>query len=87
METRTVDAIQGWLVGYLARLLDVDASKVDVDKPVDRYGLDSAAAIQLVAELGEWMKVELEPTIIFDYRTVRKLADHVASTSGASVPS
>ncbi len=83
MPTRTTDAIRDWLVDYVARLLNVDASKVDIDRPIERYGLDSAAAVELVAELAEWLGLDVEPTIIFDYRTIRKLAEHVAAHEAA----
>ena len=84
MKTVTADAIQDWLVGYLARLLDMEPAKVDLDTPVERFGLDSAAAIELVSELADWLKIELEPTIVFDHRTVRGLAGHVAANGSAS---
>ncbi len=84
MQTRTTEAIQEWLVAYMAKLLDMEAGKVDLDTPVERYGLDSAAAIELVSELADWLGVELEPTIVFDHRTIRALAGHVAGNGSAS---
>jgi acyl carrier protein len=84
MEAKNAETINGWLVEYVGKLLDVDPATIDVNVPIERFGLDSAAAIELVSELGDWLKVDLEPTIVFDHRTIRSLAEHVASV-GAGV--
>ena len=84
MQTKTTDAIQDWLVAYLAKLLDMEPAKVDVDTPVERYGLDSAASIELVSELADWLEIELEPTIVFDHRTIRGLAGYVGANRSAA---
>jgi acyl carrier protein len=76
---KTAGTIQDWMVAYLAMLLATESSKIDIDIPVERYGLDSAAAIELVSELADWLKIDLEPTIVFDHRTIRGLAEHIVA--------
>ena len=75
----TATEIREWLVAYLAELLEVDPSKVDVAMPFDSYGLDSAAAVGLTGDLEDWLGCEVDPTLPYDYPTIQTLAQHLAS--------
>jgi acyl carrier protein len=70
--------IQAWLVSYLAELLEIELSEVDVTIPFDRYGLDSSAAMGLVGDLEDWLGRELDPTIMYDHPTIEALTQHLA---------
>lgn len=83
MTMKTPAEVQDWLTGYLARMMNLDAATIDLDKPVQRYGLDSAAAVELVVDLSEWIGVELEPTVVFEHRTIRSLSEHVGVVEAA----
>lgn len=76
-EPRTQSEIQNWLIAYLSSMLFVEASEIDIATPFDRYGLDSASAIGLAGDLEEWLAVDLEPTLIYDYPSVEALSEHV----------
>ena len=65
--------IQKWIRNYVADLLEVDVSKIDVTIPFDRYGLDSSAAIGLAGDLEDYLEEELDPTLIYDYPTIESL--------------
>ena len=69
--------IQNWLISYISDLLLIDAQEIDVTVPFDRYGLDSASAIGLTGDLQEWLAVELDPTLIYDYPSVEALTQHI----------
>jgi acyl carrier protein len=50
-------------------------------------GLDSATSSYFIVELEEWVGVELEPELVFDYPTIADLARHIvarANGNGAS---
>lgn len=70
--------IQDWLASYLAKLLEMEPSKVDVTIPFNRYGLDSSAAVGMTGDLEEWLGYELDPTLIYDYPTIEALVDHIS---------
>ncbi|NEO41305.1 MAG: acyl carrier protein [Moorea sp. SIOASIH] len=74
----TAAEIQGWLVSYMAELLEIEPDEVDVTIPFDRYGLDSSAAVGLTGDLEDWLLTELDPTLMYDYPTIEALAKHVA---------
>ena len=70
--------IQNWLASYVAKLLEMEPSKVDVTIPFNRYGLDSSAAVGMTGDLEEWLGYELDPTLIYDYPTIEALVDHIS---------
>lgn len=75
----TAASIQEWLTHYLANLLDMDSDDVDVETPFEGYGLDSAAAVAMTGDLEDWLQIELDPTLVYDYPTVEKLSNHLAT--------
>ena len=46
-------------------------------------GLDSATSAYFIVELEEWVGVELEPELVFDYPTVGELARHIVARQSA----
>jgi acyl carrier protein len=77
----TAIEIQDWIVSYLADLLEVDPEEIDVSVPFDRYNLDSSAAIGMTGDLEDWLEVQLDPTLLYDYPTIELLAKHLSSSN------
>ena len=77
----TVEEIEAWLIRQIAERLGIDASQLDVNQPVDRWGLDSLVALQLTGELAAWLGRDLSPTLIYDYSTINALATHLGTAS------
>jgi acyl carrier protein len=73
----TTAEIQAWMISYLARLLEVDSDDIDITTPFDRYGLDSSAAVGMTGDLEDWLKIELEPTLMYDYPTIEALTRYL----------
>ena len=73
--------VQNWIVNYIAELLEVDPDSIDVKNTFDRYGLDSSTAIAMTGDLEDWLGCELDPTLVYDYRTVEALAGHLVENS------
>jgi acyl-CoA synthetase (AMP-forming)/AMP-acid ligase II/acyl carrier protein len=68
------EGIEDWLVARFAELRGLPASEIDVRNGVATYGLDSAEAAMLAAELEERLGVELPPGVVWDYPTIEALA-------------
>ena len=73
--------LSAWITNYVAKMVNLDPANVDVDKSFQLYGLDSAAAVELTCEMSDFLGTNIEPTVIFEHRTIRKLTDYVASTT------
>lgn len=78
--------IQQWLTEYLAFLLDEKPEAVNLQLTFDSHGIDSAAAVSLVADLEDWLGLELDPTVVYDYPSVPELANHLASRQERGTP-
>lgn len=73
-----------WIVARVARELSVKPDEIDVDAPLSRYGLDSIAAVNLVSDLEGWLKVELDPTLPYEYPTATELARFLSTLDGVN---
>ncbi|MDJ0744800.1 MAG: acyl carrier protein [Xenococcaceae cyanobacterium MO_167.B27] len=69
--------IQQWLVNYMAELLEVEPKNIDITRSFDEYGLNSRDGIFLTGELEEWLGAELEPTLVYEYSTIKELAEYL----------
>lgn len=78
--------IESWICAYLQKILGLTADQVDPLTGFDELGLDSAAAIGLVGELEEWVELELDPTLAYDFPNARALAGTVAAMLAEKVP-
>jgi len=80
---RTVAALQAWLVSHVSEALRVKTSEIDIHTPFAQYGMDSVHAVNLSAELEDWLGRELPPTLAYDYPTIETLAHHLAGEMAA----
>jgi acyl carrier protein len=80
------EQVREWLVAYLARLLDIDPREVDPATPLERYGLDSAAAVALTGDLARWLGIDLEPDLIRGRPTIDGVARHAVQELGRRQP-
>jgi acyl carrier protein len=72
------ETIQIWLLEQMAKITGLRPSQIDITCPFSAYGIDSVAAAALSAELAHWLGEPIEPTITWDYPTVKLLANHLA---------
>ena len=71
--------IRDWCLACLARTVDNPAIPIGPDIPFPQMGLDSATSAYFIVELEEWVGVELEAELVYDYPTVGELARHIAT--------
>jgi acyl carrier protein len=69
--------IANWLVINLSKVLDINVSDIDQSLQFEDYGLDSITAVGLVGELAQWLKQELDPSIIYDYPSIDFLSEYI----------
>ena len=75
--------IRAWCLDYLGRTVEDRSIAIGPDIPFPQMGLDSATSAYFIVELEEWLGIELEPELVFDYPTVSELAGHVAARRDA----
>ena len=70
--------IQDWIVASVSRVIKVEPTDIDLDVSFDRYGLDSAAAVELTGDLERWLRRKLPPTLLYDHPTIRAVSAYLA---------
>ena len=70
--------IQEWIARAISKVIQVDAADIDLDVSFERYGLDSAAAVELTGDLERWLVRKLPPTLLYDYSTIRAVSAYLA---------
>ncbi|HJX28336.1 MAG TPA: phosphopantetheine-binding protein, partial [Thermoanaerobaculia bacterium] len=91
MSDPTESDLRDLLTSRLAARLRLDPAELDRGERFSRYGLDSAGATALIAELSAVLGRDLSPTLIWAYPSVDELAGHLAgggagAGSGEVVP-
>ncbi|XXY46356.1 AMP-binding protein [Sorangium sp. So ce269] len=76
LETRA--AITRWLVARLVNRLGIDETLTDLRQPFSHYGIDSADAIDLAADLGEWLGRDLPANVLYAHPTIEDLINFLA---------
>ena len=77
--------ISSWLIEQLSHRLRVSPAEINIHDPFSSYGLDSATAVSLSGELEEWLERRLSPTLIYDYPSIDKLSQYLATGTSPSM--
>jgi acyl carrier protein len=75
----SAEEVQDWVMSYIAELLEVETEEIDITLPFSTYGLDSSVAVGLTGDLGDWLELDLDPTLLYDYPTIKSLVEHLSS--------
>ncbi|MEO8110497.1 MAG: SDR family NAD(P)-dependent oxidoreductase [Ginsengibacter sp.] len=78
--------IQGWLINYLAELLQQTPASIDILEPFANYGLSSLNAVTLSGELEELLDRRLSPTLAYEYPNISALSRHLAGDEENNTP-
>lgn len=71
---RQQQVLEQWLVANIAQRLKMQTHKIEVTEPFASYGLDSVQAVRVTADLEDHLQRKLEPTLAYDYPSIRALA-------------
>lgn len=71
--------IKGWMVEYLSKLLDLSPDEILEDADFKTMGLDSSSSVGITGDLSNWIGVELDETLLFNYPTINDVSKHVVA--------
>lgn len=66
-----------WLIQKVASYLAMEPDRIDVDRPLAEYGLNSVYALTLCGEIEDHFGVPVEPTMAWDYPTVEAMSEYL----------
>lgn len=70
--------LEAWLIERIAAETGQPAHEIDINLPFARLGLDSTAAVALTGDLEDILGLTLDPTLVFEFPTIARLAKHLA---------
>jgi acyl carrier protein len=68
-----------WLTTQLASYLEVPAASISPMVPLAEMGVDSVHAVSLVGDVEAHFDIDVEPTLIFDYPTLARIAEFIGT--------
>jgi len=71
--------IEEWLVSYIAELRGMKKEKISRTTVLSKYGLDSASAVTLSGDLMDWLKCDIDPTLLYEHPTIEQAAAHIVA--------
>ena len=71
--------IRDWCTNHIATMLERQADEIDPNAKFARLGLDSATIINLIIAAEEWLGIEVDPDIVYQYPSVNALSAHLAT--------
>lgn len=77
MEQYTLEEVTSWLTNKIAENTNIASADINLDKGILEYGLDSLKAVGLVGAIEDWIGEEIPVTTLWDYPTIRSLANFI----------
>nr|WP_158700732.1 SDR family NAD(P)-dependent oxidoreductase [Bacillus paralicheniformis] len=77
-ESLTLQAAQ-YLKKLLARIIKLPVNRIEVDAPMERYGIDSIMVMKLTNQL-ETVFGSLSKTLFFEYKSIQELAQYFSKS-------
>jgi acyl-CoA synthetase (AMP-forming)/AMP-acid ligase II/acyl carrier protein len=71
----TASEIEGWLAGRIATRLHLPLEQLNVTTPFLEFGMGSVDAVEIAAELEQWLGRRISPTAIYNYPNIAALAE------------
>lgn len=76
-DNKELKNIINWLKDNLAKRLNINPQQINIRQPFVNYGLDSVQAVQLTADLEDYLDIKLSPTLAYDYPDIESLANYL----------
>jgi acyl transferase domain-containing protein len=71
--------LRSLIVLQLAAALKMAPGDVEVDRPLNDFGVNSLVGASLSKALGKRLGIDISATLLWEYPTIRALSDHLAS--------
>jgi acyl transferase domain-containing protein/NAD(P)-dependent dehydrogenase (short-subunit alcohol dehydrogenase family)/acyl carrier protein len=79
--------IENWLTGLFSQELQIEASRLDADRPLQDYGADSILLAQLLRKLNQVLGEELAPSVLYEYPTIHTFSGMLAEQHASALDS
>ncbi len=77
-EPPTEEALCNFLITQIAEKGGVDPEDIDIDEHLSAYELESIDVLPIIMTIDRWIGKRLSPTLLYNYTTIRTLAERLA---------
>ena len=70
--------IEDWISGMIAKEMNLDLQSINTTDAFETMGMDSLFAAEMTGALGSLLSRKLEATLVYNYPTIRDLANYLA---------
>ena len=67
--------LREWMINWMSQTLELDPGKIDPDKPVSAYGLDSIKAVSLERDVNKQFGIEWPIESFLKENTINELVE------------
>lgn len=71
-------SVEDFVSGWLAERLGIEPDALDPVRPFVDYGVDSMLGVALARDLGGFLEMDLEPTLVWEFPSLNSLAAGIA---------
>lgn len=75
--TAITEKVKEELKAEIANALQIDTNKIEDDRELSDYGVDSIISVNLISQFNNVLELELESTILFEYTTLADLTQYI----------
>lgn len=73
------------LMQLLSALVELPAEQIDVNQGLENYLVDSVKLLQFVSVINSSLQINIEPTLLFEYGTIKDIAKQIAVIHSAEL--
>lgn len=70
--------IEARVLALLAAMPRLQGTSLDVERPFSELGIDSLEVIAMTYDLEQWLRIAIDPAILYDFPTPRIFVHHLA---------
>ena len=75
----SVDVVRDWMIDRVCKVFDLSHDRVNGQTTFDDLGIDSLTRAGFAREIERKFNISLDPEVTYEFHTIQKLAEHVAS--------
>ena len=72
------EQISTFLVEKIANFYNISVDSIDINEALEEYGLDSLEAVSISNDLAKLLGKEVSATLVYDFPTISKIANHLS---------
>jgi acyl carrier protein len=73
--------IQTWIKDWISKETGTDIASIDLENNFANFGISSSQGILFSGDLSDWIGLNLDPSLVWDYPTIELLSSYVESAS------